>query len=90
MSDYEALRKQLNQEQGAFRNETIVYRRIREGYLSGTRNYQEFLSARISLLSRKIIVQQLILQLLENRIRLFTVLGGGFQAFEKISGVRHG
>jgi len=90
LSDYEALRKQLNQEQGAFRNETIVYRRIREGYLSGTRSYQEFLSARISLLSRKIIVQQLILQLLENRIRLFTVLGGGFQAFEKISGVRHG
>jgi len=89
LSIYEELASQLAQEKQAYRNETIVYRRVHNGYLSGTRSFQEFLSAMISLLKRKIIVNQLILHLLENRVQLYTALGGGVSQYEKISGVTH-
>ena len=86
---YEELTRQLEQERQAYRNERIVYRRVHTGYLSGTRSFQEFLSAKISLLSRRIIVFRLYLRLLENRIQLFTALGGGLEDLTKISGVGH-
>jgi NodT family efflux transporter outer membrane factor (OMF) lipoprotein len=87
LSIYEELTKQLTEEKKAYRNETIVYRRVHNGYLSGTRTYQELLSAKISLLSRKIIVSNLYLRLLENRVQLYTALGGGFKAYERMIGV---
>ena len=89
LSVYEELTRQLEQEEQAYRNERIVYRRIYNEYLSGTRSSQEFLSARISLLKRNINVNTLILRLLENRVQLYTALGGGTMEYEKISEVKH-
>ena len=86
---YEELTQQLAQEERAYRNETIVYRRVHSGYLSGTRTFQEFLSAKISLLSRQVIVARLALRLLTNRIQLYTALGGGVDTFIKMTGVKH-
>ena len=86
---YEELSRQLEQEEQAYRNETIVYRRVHNGYLSGTRSFQEFLSAKISLLSRKIIVSRLVLGLLQNRVQLFTALGVGTREFTRITGDQH-
>ena len=89
LSVYEELTRQLEQEEQAYRNEKIVYRRIHNEYLSGTRSSQEFLSARISLLKRNISVNTLILRLLENRVQLYTALGGGTMEYDKISEVKH-
>ena len=83
---YEELTRQLEQERQAYRNEQIVYRRLHAGYLAGTRSFQEFLSAKISLMSRQIVLHRLYLQLLENRVQLFTALGGGFEAFSRMTG----
>jgi len=89
LSIYEELTRQLAQEKQAYLRETIVYKRIHNGYLAGTRSFQEFLSSKISLLKRRIIVNQLVLRLLENRIQLYTALGGGLKEYMKISEVKH-
>ncbi len=86
---YEELVLQLEQEKKAYRNEAIVYRRVHNGYLSGTRSFQGFLSAKISLLSRRIVVFRLYLRLLQNRVQLYTALGGGIAKFKEIAGGGH-